>query len=217
MKIALIGGTGNIGMGFALRWANKHEIFIGSRKTTKAQEIVEKYLSILKQHGINGNIYGMDNKSAAENAEIVVLTIPYKFVISTLEQIKNVLNDQIIVSVVVPMIKMDYDFIYTPPKEGCSALEIQQYLLQKKIVSAFHTIPAKKLSNLNEVLDYDVVICGDFAEEKQIISDLVSSIKNLRPLDGGPLRNSCLIESLTPLLINIAHYNNLKDIGIKFI
>lgn len=217
MKIALIGGTGNIGMGFALRWANKHEIFIGSRKTTKAQETIEKYLSILKQHGIKGNIYGMDNKSAAENAEIVVLTIPHEFVISTLEQIKKGLNDKIIVSVVVPMIKMDYDFIYTPPKEGCSALEIQQHLLQKKIVSAFHTIPANKLSNLNEVLDYDVVICGDFAEEKQIICDLVRDIKNLRPLDGGPLRNSCLIESLTPLLINIAHYNNLKDIGIKFI
>jgi NAD(P)-dependent dehydrogenase (short-subunit alcohol dehydrogenase family) len=36
MKIALVGGTGDIGTGFALRWAAHHEIVIGSRRAEKA-------------------------------------------------------------------------------------------------------------------------------------------------------------------------------------
>ena len=37
MKIALIGGTGSIGKGFALRWGQKHQVIVGSRNQEKAQ------------------------------------------------------------------------------------------------------------------------------------------------------------------------------------
>ncbi|MHC1584538.1 MAG: NAD(P)-binding domain-containing protein, partial [Methanosarcinales archaeon] len=37
MRIAILGGTGNIGKGLALRWGSKHEIIIGSRVRSKAE------------------------------------------------------------------------------------------------------------------------------------------------------------------------------------
>jgi|GEM_PF-6304134 len=47
-KIAVIGGTGDLGFGLALRWAKagKH-IIIGSRKEEKAKKTVEKMRTIL--------------------------------------------------------------------------------------------------------------------------------------------------------------------------
>ena len=38
----------------------------------------------------------------------------------------------------------------------------------------------------------------------------------LKPLDGGPLKQASTIESLTPLMINLARLNQLKDLGINF-
>jgi len=38
MKIAILGGTGSIGEGFALRWAGKHEIMVCSREADKAEK-----------------------------------------------------------------------------------------------------------------------------------------------------------------------------------
>ena len=36
MKVGIIGGTGGMGKGFALRWAQNHDIIIGSRDATRA-------------------------------------------------------------------------------------------------------------------------------------------------------------------------------------
>jgi predicted dinucleotide-binding enzyme len=47
--------------------------------------------------------------------------------------------------------------------------------------------------------------------------DLTKEIKDLRPLDGGDLRCSSMIESLTPFLINLAIRNGLSDLGVKFL
>ena len=48
MKIAILGGTGSIGEGFALRWALNNEIIIGSRTLIKAQNAEQSYISEMK-------------------------------------------------------------------------------------------------------------------------------------------------------------------------
>jgi predicted dinucleotide-binding enzyme len=45
---------------------------------------------------------------------------------------------------------------------------------------------------------------------------IVNRISKLHAFDAGPLGASCLVESLTPLLLNIARYNKMKDVGIQF-
>jgi predicted dinucleotide-binding enzyme len=69
---------------------------------------------------------------------------------------------------------------------------------------------------LNEELDYSVVVCGDDLTAKRIVMDLVASVSKLQPLDGGPLAISGIIESITPLVITLALNNGLKDVGVYF-
>ena len=44
MKVGIIGGTGGMGEGFALRWCTNHEIILGSRDKQKAQTISENHM-----------------------------------------------------------------------------------------------------------------------------------------------------------------------------
>jgi len=48
MKIGIIGGTGGMGKGFALRWCKKHEIIIGSRDAERAITAANEYLNLAK-------------------------------------------------------------------------------------------------------------------------------------------------------------------------
>ena len=48
MKIGIIGGTGGMGKGFALRWCKKHEVIIGSRDAERAATAANEYSSLAK-------------------------------------------------------------------------------------------------------------------------------------------------------------------------
>ncbi len=241
MKIALIGGTGSIGKGFALRWGQKHQVIVGSRNQEKAQARAAEYNSILKDHGFKADITGEVNAKAASESDVVLLAIRYGQLVSTMEQIKPELEGKVVISVVVPMeknsciivpggvpleisaesredYKADY-FCYVTPPSGSAAQEIATLLPggATELVSAFHTVPAAKLSNLDIELDYDVGVCGNSIHSKNIVFDLVRDIPGMRPMDIGPLEASSMIESITPLLVNVAIRNNMKDVSIKFI
>lgn len=218
MKIAILGGTGSIGEGFALRWAQKHEILVCSREIERAVNIASDYTNILSNKGIQCcGIKGCGNEDAIKDADVVVLSVPYLGVVSLLEKLRPVFNAQIVISLVVPM-KKNKLFEFTPPKQGSAALEIQEILPKTvKVVSSYHNVSARKLANLELSLDYDVVVCGDDDEAKKTVMGLTNEIKNLRPLDGGGLVYSYMIESLTPFLINLAIRNKLSDLGVKFV
>ncbi|MFQ6136203.1 MAG: NADPH-dependent F420 reductase [Candidatus Hydrothermarchaeales archaeon] len=218
MKIALLGGTGNVGGGLALRWARNHEIIIGSRGREKAEGAADNYTKQLAEKHIPCNILGCDNATAIKRANVVVLSIPYEHVISTIDKTRESFRDKIVITPVVPMKKADGYFIYTPPKEGSAAVEVKNALPEStKVVSIYHSIPSEKLADLDKVLEYDVIICGDDENAKHVVSDLTKEIKNLRPLDGGPLAVSSMVEAMTPLLMNIMIKNRLKNPSIKFL
>ncbi|MBP2030075.1 putative dinucleotide-binding enzyme [Methanohalophilus levihalophilus] len=240
MKIAVIGGTGSIGKGFALRWGQKHEVIIGSRNQERAEAKAAEFTSMLENRGLDASITGALNKTAASKAEVVVLAVRYGQVASIIDQIKPVLDDQIVISVVVPMAKdrciimpdsdtievtaadrddynVDY-FCYSTPASGSAAEEIDALLPDGiELVSAFHNVPAAKLANLDIELNYDIGVCGNNMHSKNIVFDLVRDISNMRPIDIGPLETSSMVEALTPLVINVAIRNNMKDVGIKFV
>lgn len=218
MKIAILGGTGSIGEGFALRWAGKHEILVCSREIDRAVNAADEYTDILLFRGMECcGIMGCGNETAIQEADVVVLSVPYKGVISLLKHLNPYFNDQIVISLVVPMTKNKW-FKYTPPVQGSAALEIQEILPKSvKVVSSYHNLSARKLDKLDLILDYDVVVCGDDDNAKQTVMELTREIKSLRPLDGGGLSSSYMIESLTPFLINLAIRNKLSDLGVKFL
>lgn len=217
MKIAILGGTGSIGEGFALRWAANHEIIICSRDIDRALKSAGDYSDTLLSRGmLCCGINGCDNETAIKDVDVVILSVPYSGVVSLLEDLRPYFKDQIVISLVVPMKKNDWLY-YAPPVQGSAALEIQEILPGSvRVVSAYHNISAKKLADIDRKLDYDVVICGDDEDAKKTVMELTKEIKDLRPLDGGGLSCSFMLESMTPFLINIAIRNGLKDLGVKF-
>ena len=215
MKIALVGGTGDIGTGFAVRWGQKHEIIIGSRNVDKAKESAAAVLQLLE--GV-GNVQGTDNASAVSTADVVVLCVPYEHLASVTTGLLDSYRSQIVISPVVPMIYNGKFFQYQPPAEGSAALQARMLLPKSvRVVSAFHTICAAALQDIKRVMKADVFVCGDDAEAMEIAVGLAGEIKSLRPLNAGPLAVSSMVESLTPFLLNVARNNKIKNAGITVV
>lgn len=213
MRIALLGGTGNLGKGLAMRFALLgHEILIGSRREEKANSKADEYR---REVGGGLNIKGMVNEDAAKNCEIAFLTIPWEHAIETARMLRHVLSGKIVVSPLVPMKRSGDIFVYA---SSTSAAEMVASTLQESVViSALHTIPATRFANLRERFDWDVPVCGDDEEAKKLVMDLISQIDGLRALDAGPLSNSRLVESITPLILNLVHKNRIPEAGVKFL
>ncbi|NIP31524.1 MAG: NADPH-dependent F420 reductase [Candidatus Dadabacteria bacterium] len=218
MKISLLGGTGDIAEGLVLRWSQAgHEIFIGSRSEEKAQGIASEYIEKLNTLGIEPKIHGMPNAEAAKNSEVIIISIPPEYAASTIEACSDSITDQIVVTPVVSMKKEGKTFLFDPPSQGSSAKEILDVLPETaKLVSAYHNLPAKELANIDEELDYDVVICGDDEEAKEVIKQLTEEMKNLRVLDAGPLEVSAMIEAITPLIVSL-NVRHKKHYSVKFV
>ncbi len=217
MRIALLGGTGNIGEGLALRWAPKHAIVIGSRSGEKAEEAATSCEERLKARGVVCEFRGEENVQAIENCDVAVIALPYKHAIPTVDSIKDRLNPRaIVLSPVVPMTKDGFMRYVPQAQHGSAAMEIKAMLPNHDVIAGFHTTPAARLIDLTDTLGLDVLICG--AETpKQRIMDLVRDIDGLTPFDAGPLEASSMVESITPLLINISARNRIKNSSIRIV
>ena len=223
MKIGIIGGTGGMGKGFALRWSKNHEVIIGSRDAERAATSATEYTNLAKEAygNINGKIIGSDNISVAKDSEVLVLSIPYENIDSICSQILPEINDDcIVISPIVPMTKTDVGFECVAIKENkpFSHQMVEKHMKDKtKLVSAFHVISEKKLINPTLSLDYDIFVAGDNKESIEIINNLITEIEGLRPIYLGPGALAYLVEMSTPLLLNAMIRNKMKNPGIKII
>lgn len=217
MRITLLGGTGNIGEGLALRWAPKHDVVIGSRSAEKAEEAAISCESRLRTEGITCELYGEENAQAITHSDVVVLALRYQFAIATAVAIKDQLGaNAIVISPVVPMTKDGFLRYVPAQKYGSAAIEIQNILSNNDVVSAFHTTPAARLIDLKDKLGLDVLVCGS-EQPKATVMELIKDIEGLTPFDAGPLEASYMVESITPLLINVSARNRLKNSSIRII
>jgi 8-hydroxy-5-deazaflavin:NADPH oxidoreductase len=230
MKIGIVGGTGGMGEGFALRWCANHQIVIGSRDKNKAAEVASNYMKIAQEFykdkikgGIgDGNISGDNNFDLGKkDLDILILSIPYESISDTCSKLSQDISDScIIISPIVPMKWTEKGFIYIPFEEGkktAAELVADNFKSRSRIVSAFHTISEVKLKKLELTLDADTYICGDDTSVVEKIKELVSEIQGLRPIYLGPLSMTYQAEVLTPMLLNGAKKNKLKNPGLKLV
>ena len=223
MKVGIIGGTGGMGKGFALRWSKNNDVIVGSRDASRASSSAEEYSNLAKESfgEINGSISGNDNLSVAKQSDVLVLSIPYENIDSLCSEILPEVKDScVVVSPIVPMVKTDVGFEFIPIKENkpFSYQLVSKYLKDKsKLVSAFHVISEKKLVNPNLELDYDIFVCGDDKESVEVVNGLINEIKGLRPIYLGPGELSYMAEISTPLLLNAMIRNKIKNPGIKIV
>ncbi|MEO9277140.1 MAG: NADPH-dependent F420 reductase [Nitrososphaera sp.] len=223
MKIGIIGGTGGMGKGFAIRWCQNHDVMIGSREATKADEAAKEYASLAsKEYGsFKGKIIGKDNLAVAKESDVLVLSIPYENIDAICSQLlPNTKDECVVISPIVPLTKTDagFEFISFKDKKPSAFELVQKYMRNKSnLVSAFHTISEKKLLDPKLVLDSDIFVCGDNDSSINIVNELIKEIKNLRPILLGPGSLSYLAEAATPILLNAMIKNKMKNPGIKII
>ena len=221
MRIAILGGTGDIGQGLALRWAydTDHEVLIGSRDPERARTAAEEYETELDSRGLERKINGFANEMAADRADVVVLAVPPYHVGDTVESVGAKLDEEtVLVTPAVGMKGDDDGLHYHPPSAGSvTELVADRAPEGVPVVGAFHNLAADRLANLDIELDLDTLLVGDDEDAKETVRLLAEGIEGLRVLDAGPLANAAEVESVTPLLINIARYNqDLHDVGISF-
>lgn len=223
MKVGIIGGTGGMGKGFALRWSQDHDVMVGSRDAARAAESAAEYANLAKEAfgKINGTISGNDNVSVARESDVLVLSIPYENIDAVCSGILSEIKDScVVVSPIVPMTKTDVGFECVSIKDNkpFSYKLVSSHMKDKsRLVSAFHVISEKKLANPTLELDYDIFVCGDDREAVSSVNALIDQIKGLRPIYLGPIELSYLAEMATPLLLNAMVQNKIKNPGIKII
>lgn len=222
MRIAILGGTGDIGEGLALRFAadTSHTIVVGSRDESKAANSADTYESRLANHGIERTIEHADNTAATSDVDIVVLAIPPHHVGGTIKTLveQDVLTDQLLITPAVGMRGDGSGLHYDPPSTGSiTELVAKRAPDSTAVAGAFHNLAADRLADLDADLGVDTLVVADDEEVRRQVIDLANELAGIRALSAGPLGNAAEVESVTPLVINIARYNDeMHDVGVRF-
>ena len=209
--IAILGGTGAEGSGLALRFAHAGaRVLIGSRDLQKAEAAAARI-----QHGA----LGMLNPDAAAQAEIAILTVPIQAQIATLKLVRASLRPgTVLVDATVPLEIAIGGRLSHPLTlwAGSAAQQAARNVPEGvAVVSAFHSLSADLLSHVDLAVESDVLMCGDSAEAKAAVGELVSLIPGARAVDAGPLENARLIENAAALVISLNLRHKSKHGGIR--
>ena len=221
MRIALLGGTGDIGEGLALRWAyhTDHEVVIGSRDPERARAKAEAYETELSSRGRDVRVDGDENPEAAAGADVVVVAVPPAHVAGTIDAVADGLDgDAVLVSPAVAIERDDEGFHYAPPPAGSVTAEAARAAPDGvPVVGAFHGLAADRLANLDVDLAADTLLVGDDPDARETVRLLAEGVEGLRALSAGGIANAPEVEALTPLLINLARFNEgFHDVAARF-
>jgi len=211
MKIAVLGGTGSLGAGLALRLSRRHEVMIGSRSAEKADRMAAELSTTTGVRLVGGTA-----SRVAEACEAAILAVSYDPDQAFLKSLEEPLSGKLVLSPVVPM-KLEAGRFYYSKEDGSAAESVAALLEKSAVAAAFHTVPAPLLFKANVPLDLDVPVAADSRRTFDAAASIVSSIDGLRPLYAGPLSTARTLEGLVPLLLNLAKQNGLHNLSVKFV
>ncbi|MBO3801400.1 MAG: NADPH-dependent F420 reductase [Thermoproteota archaeon] len=215
--IGLIGGTGHLGRGLALRWAKKHKVIIGSRDEEKAKRVAQEVTEKAIKEGLSiSTIEGKSNDKTIEFSDVVVFCVDFEPALELLKTLKEKFSGgKIVISPVVNLKKRDNYFLPDLKGGKPSAVVIKENLPQEvHVVSALHTLPAGKLYSADPLPGYSVIVYGE-GKAKEVVISLLREIEGIGVFDGGTLEVSFFSEYVTALLLNLARINKLKDLSLK--
>ena len=210
--IAILGGTGDLGTGLAIRWSKAgHRIVIGSRTLEKAQKAVAALQQVSPQTAADA----MENPDAAAAGDVVVLTVPAAHQLSTLESVRGGLAGKILIDVTVPLVPPRVGTVQLP-QEGSAGKRAQDFLGGRvKVVTAFQNVAAHLLKE-DVAIECDVLICGDKRSARQKVIELAAEA-GMTGWHAGPIENSAAAEALTSALIQINRRHRISHSGIKIV
>jgi 8-hydroxy-5-deazaflavin:NADPH oxidoreductase len=202
--IPIIGGTGALGYGLALRWAKEGlAIVIGSRDPGRAEEAAGRVKAAVPE----ADVEGLVNEEAARRGPVVFLAVPFRAQSETLNNLRGALQPgQLLVDCTVPLAAAVGGKATRSLGvwQGSAAQQAQEMVPEGvSVVGALHSVSAHTLSHLEHALDEDVLVYGDRKADKAGVAALIERIPGLRAVNAGPLEMARIAEQLTPLLIAI--------------
>lgn len=210
--IAILGGTGDLGTGLAIRWSKAgYRIVIGSRTLEKAKAAVADLHAISPATPADA----MENGDAAKAGDIVVLTVPAEHQISTLLGVKDALRGKILIDVTVPLVPPKVGTVQLPP-EGSAGKRAQDALGEEvSVVTAFQNVAAHLLKE-NVQIECDVLVAGNKKAARDKVIELAQQA-GMNAWHAGPIENSAAAEALTSVLIQINRRHDISHSGIKIV
>jgi 8-hydroxy-5-deazaflavin:NADPH oxidoreductase len=202
--IPIIGGTGALGAGLAVRWAKAGApVVLGSRSAERAEEAAAQ----VREKVPGAEVEGLTNEEAARRAEIVFLTVPFRAQSENLNNLRETLQPgQILVDCTVPLAAAVSGKATRSLGvwQGSAAQQAQEMVPEGvTVIAALHTVGAPTLSDTEAELGEDVLVCGDRKAEKARVARLIELIEGLRAVNAGPLEMARIVEQLTPMLISV--------------
>ena len=214
--IPIIGGTGALGYGLALRWARSgRPVVIGSRSAERAAEAASKLSALAPE----AEIEGMQNEMAARQGPIVFLTVPFRAQSENLNNLREALEPgQLLVDCTVPLAAAISGKATRTLGvwQGSAAQQAQEMVPEGvTVVAALHTVSAPTLGDAQADLDEDVLVCGDRKADKARVAKVIEEISGLRCVNAGSLEMARIVEQQTALLISInARYKTHAGIRV---
>jgi NADPH-dependent F420 reductase len=214
--IAIIGGTGPLGLGLASRWARAGEtIVIGSRDAARAQAAADE----IRSHSEAGvQITGAANTDAVAAAEIVMLTVPFEAQAALLKDLKSSFRPgTIVIDATVPLAASVGGRATRTLGvwQGSAAQQARELLPEHvKVAAAFHSVSAELLKG-TESIDCDVLVCTDDAQTREVASELAEKIPGVRAVNAGALENARIVEQITALLIALNIRHKVHSAGLR--
>ncbi|MGH2963948.1 MAG: NADPH-dependent F420 reductase [Solirubrobacterales bacterium] len=202
--IPIVGGTGALGWGLAMRLARAGEsVVVGSRSAERAQEAVERLVRAVP----GAKAEGLVNVEAARRGPIVFLAVPFRAQSENLSNLREGLADgQLLVDCTVPTAAAVSGKATRTLGvwQGSAAQQAQEMVPEGvRVVAALHTVSASTLSDPDANLDEDVLVCGDRRADKARVAAIVEKVPGLRAVNAGALETARIVEQITPLLISI--------------
>ncbi|MHB8189449.1 MAG: NADPH-dependent F420 reductase [Ferrimicrobium sp.] len=201
MDVGVLGGTGPLGSGLAARLASVGlTVGVGSRDPGRSLETVE---GLSTRWGLSLTTLTATTNEEAARSSLVVLATPWEVMIKTIDPIRSLLANKVVVCLANALVKVGSEFVSVTVPRGSSAQLLQSALPMSRVVAALHHVPARELANLARPVPVDTLVCSDFSDAKEQVIGLLTRIEGMRALDAGTLAQAGAIESLTAVLLNI--------------
>jgi len=202
LAVGILGGTGDQGRGLGYRLARAgQKVIIGSRTAERGQTAAAELAAM---PGVTGPVTGGDNLTAAQQADLVIVALPWQGHAETLAALATALADKIVVDCVNPLGFDNRGPYPLPVEEGSATQQAAGLLPQSRVCGAFHHVSAELLLDPSvERLDQDVLVVAEDRDAAAVVQALANRIPGLRGVYAGRLRNAHQVEALTANLLAI--------------
>ena len=215
-SVGIIGGTGALGRGLALRWSMAGiDVRLGSRDEARAKDRATALGDQLQGRPGAGEITGATNRAVAVAERLLLLAVPLEGLDAALESLRDLMDGHVLICAVNPLTFDDRGPLPAPTTGTSVAGSVAAALPRARVVGAFHTVSSRELAVVERPMDDDVPIVGDDHAACAAVAALTDRIDGCRAVLAGPLRLASSLEALTPVLIAVNRRAG-AHVGVRF-